>query len=404
MLSTKTIIYAVDHSYPFSSDGYSVRTSAIAEALAALGHRVIVVNRPGRLWSRKNFDASGVRTEYRHRGVQYLYFQDTDFPYSEIYAVYKPYMVLAASNHANAIPALTAARKASIDCVYEVRGFWELTRAFKDKKYATSDTFEADKKAEADAANLADEVWTLNAIMRDELITRGVSESHIKLLPNSLTQLPKISAKTGLLHELAGSDPNRLTIAYVGSFNRYEGLELLIGAVAAFNREVGVHKIQLVLVGSGATQGVDGGDDPVTEELKRYTERAGIADSVFFPGRLSSDVIAKAYADIDLVVNPRLASPVTNIVSSLKAIEAMAYAKPLVLSDIPPHQLLNDEVPDGVTLFKAESVDDLVERLKKAVEQLPALNTKAAQQRNWISDNRLFSSSDILQGISTYPK
>ena len=90
--------------------------------------------------------------------------------------------------------------------------------------------------------------------------------------------------------------------------------------------------------------------------------------------------------------------------SSLKAVEAMAFAKPLILSDIAPHQLLNDEVPDGSTLFKAGSVDDLVECLQKAVEQLPALKIKADQQRNWVSNNRIFSSSNILQGISSYPK
>ena len=398
-MTEKTIIYAVDHSYPFSSDGYSIRTSAIAEALVALGHRVIVVNRPGRLWSRKNFDASCVKTEYRQRGVQYLYFQDADFPYSEVYAVYKPDVVLAASNHANAIPALEAAKDLSIHCVYEVRGFWELTRAFKDSKYASSDRFEIDKKAEADAANLADEVWTLNAIMRDELVTRGVPDNHVKLLPNSLPQLPELPRKAGLLHELAGSDPNCISVAYVGSFNRYEGIELLIDAVAALNSSLKNKPLQLVLIGSGATQGVDGDDDPVTDELKRYAEQAGISDAVFFTGRLSSDVIAKAYADIDVVVNPRLASSVTNVVSSLKAVEAMAFAKPLILSDIAPHRLLDDEVPDGVTLFKSGSLDELVECLKLSLERLEVLQKRALNHRSWVGKHRVFEQSTVLKDL-----
>lgn len=403
MLSTKTIIYAVDHSYPFSSDGYSVRTSAIAEALVALGHRVIVVNRPGRLWSRNNFDAFGVKTEYRHRGVQYLYFQGADFPYSEIYSVYKPGVVIAASNHANAIPALTAAKKLSIHCVYEVRGFWELTRAFNDPKYARSMAFECDKREEANAANLADEVWTLNAIMRDELVTRGVSENHIKLLPNSLTQLPELSAKTGLLHELVDSEPNRITLAYIGSFNRYEGLELLIDAVTAYNNELSERPLQLVLIGSGATQGGDG-EDFTTKALKNYAESTKVPDCVFLTGRLPADTVAKVYADIDIIVNPRLASPVTNIVSSLKAIEAIAFGKPLVASDIPPHKLLKDEVAEGVTLFEAGSVEALVASLKQAVEQRASLSSNVMQQRDWVRNHRVFCSSDVLKNVGLRSK
>ena len=49
------IAYVVSHSFPYSSNGYAVRSHEVARALIARGHEVVVFNRPGRPWDIEGF-------------------------------------------------------------------------------------------------------------------------------------------------------------------------------------------------------------------------------------------------------------------------------------------------------------------------------------------------------------
>jgi glycosyltransferase involved in cell wall biosynthesis len=78
----------------------------------------------------------------------------------------------------------------------------------------------------------------------------------------------------------------------------------------------------------------------------------GLADSVIFTGRVPHDQVQRYYDLVDVLVYPRHAMRLTDLVTPLKPLEAMAQRRVLVASDVGGHREL---IVDGLTgrLFKA---------------------------------------------------
>lgn len=396
----KRLLYVVDHSFPYSSDGYAVRTHAVAQSFMAMGYQVSVLSRLGRLWSRTGFAEPHVAAEQHIHGVRYLFLAEPAQPkglaysdwkplavsaYREILSVFRPHLVIAASNYENAEPVL-AACDGALPFIYEVRGFWELTRASKKANYAQSDAFLAAQAAEAHVAQHATRVLTLNAMMKAELERRGVAGSRIALLPNCLTELPSAGNARDWRRELGITA--KVVCGYVGSLNSYEGLPYLLEALAQL-RSDGVDAA-VVIVGSDAQQGFDQqqqGLDSVQRRLRDHAEQLGVVEHLYFTGRLTPTETTSIYPLLDLVVNPRMSTPVTDLVSSLKSIEAMAHGKPLVLSAIPPHRELHSQGAP-VTLFAADDSQNLAQVLRQVIADLPAY--EPAQAIAWVRQHRLY--------------
>jgi hypothetical protein len=95
--------------------------------------------------------------------------------------VFKPAAVTAASNWQNALPAAVAARELGLPFFYEVRGFWEISRAAREPARADSDALSVEVKNETAVACAADKVFaTINRFMRDELVRRGVERERVQ--------------------------------------------------------------------------------------------------------------------------------------------------------------------------------------------------------------------------------
>jgi hypothetical protein len=171
------ICYLVGHSSPHSADGYPTRTHAVASACTSVGLNVIVANRPGRPWDLPGFmedSASPLLTRHREDGVTYLF---TRQPSSvnlhrdawltqataalvEVFKVFKPGVVMAASNWLNAWPAMQAARALGLPFFYEVRGFWELSRLAHEPGYADTPAFQEEVEGESAVAQAARRVFS----------------------------------------------------------------------------------------------------------------------------------------------------------------------------------------------------------------------------------------------------
>ncbi|MBS0368537.1 MAG: glycosyltransferase [Proteobacteria bacterium] len=375
------LLYAVNHAYPCSSNGYAVRTHGVASALARAGVEVIAVTRPGTPWDRSGGEMSDFPLEHRIDGVRYVYLPSPSTlgkalpvyteqamdAFGELLRVFKPHAVMAASNWHNALPAALAARHAGLPFFYEVRGFWEISQVARDPAWAGSAGFQHEVEGETAVAQAAERLFTINRLMRDELVRRGVTTTKIDLVPNGFPGWPTPGSDRPTRESLGIQ--SRHVVGYVGSFNVYEGLEDLIEALALLRRR-GVD-VALLLVGSGEPQGFGAGQASECSATLAYLQLAArleIRDFVFTPGRVPPEQADDYYDLLDVVVLPRRPFAVCELVSPMKPLEAAAHGKRVLMSDVAPLADLARLAPN-FSYFRKGSVASLVERL---LELLPA--------------------------------
>ncbi len=383
--SPQPVLYQVNISCCFSSNGYAQRTQAIASALRVAGLPVLCATKPGLIRERLGERGWDHPSSCERHGVRYLHTSTPcllDLPReeylaaatqhaAEIIKVFKPRAVLAASVWENARPAADAARAAGLPFYYEVRGFWELSRAANDSNYATSAEYQRCLTEETALARSAEMVFTLNRFMRDELVARGVEPAKIKLVPNGF-QTPAPPSKPPITRKELGI-ASKFLVGYVGSFNPYEGLDDLIAAVAIARRQ-GVD-VSLLLVGSSSPAGTfetvnAPGQCHAGLHYRKVAEDHGVKDAVFFAGRVEGDEVARFYPLLDLVVIPRRPSRVTELVSPLKPLEAAAHGKRVLMSDVAPLADLAQCNP-AFRLFRKGNTESLTNAIINALNNPP---------------------------------
>ena len=373
------IAYIVNHSYPYSSDGYAVRTHGVATALVQHGHSVVVINRPGRPWDLQGFDNENFPLHHEIDGVRYLHLREPSSRNKEItvylnaavealrniLCVFKPSVVMAASNWENALPASIAARELGLPFFYEVRGFWEISRISREPEWQSSDEYKNYVERETAVARSADRVFTLNRFMRDELICRGVDAAKIDLVPNGYGALPDLSRQPRLTKADLGCN-TQYVVGYVGSFSPYEGLDDLVRACAQL-RQQGVD-LALLLVGSSGPVGIQSGPGECVESasLKQLAQEFDFSEHLYLPGRVSPEFLADYFAMIDLVVIPRKKLPVCELVPPMKVVEALAYGKRMVVSDVAPLAEFAAK-NERVVTFEAGKADILVSSIRSSL-------------------------------------
>ena len=107
-----------------------------------------------------------------------------------------------------------------------------------------------------------------------------------------------------------------------------------------------------------------------------------------FKGSFMPSQASQVYSNVDIVVNPRINNLLTNSVTPLKPLEAMAYKKLVIASDVGGmHELIKNEITGF--LFKAESESALkkiiieVLRNKKINIIIDNAYNEILENRNW---------------------
>lgn len=234
----------------------------------------------------------------------------------------KPTVIHAASNYLNGLASVQAARNTGLPAIYEARGLWEIT-ALSRGDYGESDArFRLASRLETHSASAADAVITLSDSLKNKLVERGVQAEKIFVAPNCVDIAsyadkrvdPKGVEELGLHADFI--------VGYFGAFVAYEGLEILLAALALL-KDKGV-SIQALLIGGGANE----------ETLKKEAARLRLSDSVKFLEKVSRDTLENYTQLCHAVALPRRATPITQIVPPIKAVEAMARGHPLIVSDL----------------------------------------------------------------------
>jgi len=397
------VAYIVSHSYPHSTNGYAVRTHGIARALVEHGYSVIALTRPGRPWDLDKSSIISVPPVIDIEGVRYRYIQSPSIhdhhPESwreravtaieDELKLFKPSIVMAASNWETAWPAMIAARNLNLPFFYEVRGFWEITRASKQSGWDKTPAFRESVEYETKIANSAEGVFTLNEQMRDELIARGVAPDRINLVSNAWeapVEKP-LEAEIKLARLTKGT---RYVVGYIGSFVSYEGLDDLVAACASL-RNSGLD-LSLSLVGSSSPTSTDTTINkicPITKEIIQIAKDADFLPYLHIHGRIPPKELYRYYDQIDLIVIPRKSLPVTNLVSPIKPLEAAAYGKAILVSDVDGLKDVVEEI--GLPVFRGGDRNDLARQIRNLLSDIDRRNKLSSTSREWLTANRTFS-------------
>ena len=392
------IAYVVSYAYPYANHGYAVRTHGVATALQQHGHSVIVISRPGRPWDLPGFDDPAFQPYCEIDGVRYLTLREPSVrgltpdewqgaaaeTLAAMFRVFKPSVVMAASNWENALPALKAARTLGLPFFYEVRGFWEITRASREPEWAQSPEYRQAVERKTWIAQRAEGVFTLNDLMRDELVRRGVPSERIELVPNGVGKWADLELVPALEREALGCE-SRYVVGYVGSFDPYEGLGDLIRAGMQLV-ESGID-LSLLLVGSSRSV-CSNGVCPEALTYRRLAIELGFAERLILPGRVTPESLSRYYGSMDLVVIPRQSLPVTELVSPIKPLEAAAHGKALLLSDVAP--LAEFARGTGAAVFRKGDVTHLAEQMRDLLSDDSRRRAMGEQARAWVRAQRRF--------------
>ena len=224
----------------------------------------------------------------------------------------------------------------------------------------------------------ATHVTTICEGLRNDILSRGIPSGKVTVIPNAvdIDAFPLIESSDMELRRALGLE-GAFTLGFVGSFYGYEGLDILLDALPDILRFA--PEARVLLVGGGFQE----------EQLARQATRLGVADKVVRVGRVPHAEVARYYGLIDLLVYPRKSIRLTETVTPLKPLEAMAQGCLLIASDVGGHREL---IRDGETgfLFKPDRPDALVRavvRAREAVETWPAMRAQGRRfvetERNW---------------------
>lgn len=398
------ILHVLDHSIPLHS-GYTFRTLAILREQRALGWETFHLTGPKQeKCSVAEEDVDGLhfyRTAPAHGllaglpGLDQLALMGSlTKRLEQVAREVKPDVLHAHSPALNAIPALRVGKKLGIPVVYEIRAFWEDAAVDHGTSRELGVRYRLTRALETYAVKHVDAVTTICEGLRSDIQGRGVAAEKITVIPNAV-DIDKFSVggeADAPLKERLGL-ANARVLGFLGSFYAYEGLDLLLAALPEILAQAA--DVRVLLVGGG----------PQEANLKALAAKLGIADKVVFTGRVPHTEVPRYYDLVDVLVYPRLSMRLTELVTPLKPLEAMAQGRLLAASDVGGHHELIRDGETGV-LFKAGDADDLAAKVLQLLADEGRWPTLRATARRFVENERNWRASvaryqDIYARLTT---
>jgi PEP-CTERM/exosortase A-associated glycosyltransferase len=271
-----------------------------------------------------------------------------------------PALVHACSPMLVGIPAIRAARRAGLPVVYELRDLWENPSVDRGKLTEGSPLYRAAQAFENHALRHADVLVAICRTLKDAIVPRA-GRTPVFVVDNGV-DLEKFTARPRRpdLVEKYGLVGKRV-IAYLGTFQPYEGVELLVRAMPQIAAKV--PDAHLLVVGGG-------GEQPKLVDL---AWSLGLDGRVTFTGRVPHDEVVDVFPLAELLVYPRLFTRTTALTTPLKPLEAMSMGRPVLVSDIPPMRELVARSGETGLLFAPGDKDDLARAITSALADPAAL-------------------------------
>ena len=392
------ILHVLDHSLPLQS-GYSFRTRAIVKAQIERGWDPVCLTGPrhaadghgpetvdGIAFHRTAAAPAGPSPLREWREVR-AFSRRIDAAIRDL----RPDQLHVHSPVLNALAALRPARRHNIPLLYEIRAFWEDAAVGNGTGREGSARYRVTRGLETWAARQADAVAVICEGLRHDLVARGVDAGKIIVSPNGVDMGlfgvppapdPALAASLGL----EGAD----VVGFIGSFYDYEGLDDLIAAMPALLERR--PRARLLLVGGG----------PMEAQLRAQASASSAADRILFAGRVPHEQVERYYALVDVLAYPRKAMRLTELVTPLKPLEAMAQGKLVAASNVGGHREL---IEDGVTgtLFPPGDPGALAAALDRLFGQRAGWDERRRTARSFVERDRNWS-SNISNYVPVYQK
>ncbi|MDO9361745.1 MAG: glycosyltransferase, exosortase A system-associated [Sphingopyxis sp.] len=391
------ILHVLDHSLPAHS-GYTFRTRALMKAQVAKGWEVAGVT--GVRHPEPGPDGETVDGLTFYRTAPIAPAPPAIREWREIGALakrlealvkqWKPDLLHAHSPVMDGLAALRVGKKLGIPVIYEIRAFWEDAAVGNGTGREGSLRYWLTKQLETHAVKSADAVAVICEGLRGDLIARGIDPAKITVSPNGVdlelfgTPTPRDDA----LAENLGLSADDAVIGYIGSFYDYEGIDDLIAAMPAL--VAAQPSARLLLVGGG----------PMEAALKAQAAASPAAGHIHFVGRVPHQEVERYYSLIDILAYPRKKMRLTDLVTPLKPLEAMAQGKLVAASDVGGHREL---IEDGVTgtLFAPDDASAIAEALATLLDNRDVWPERRRTARIFVESHRNWS-SNILRYEPVY--
>jgi PEP-CTERM/exosortase A-associated glycosyltransferase len=377
------ILHILDHGLPLHS-GYAFRTRAILKAQIARGWDVAAVTGPRH-----------GETPAAYEVVEGLRFFRTKAPKAappplgewreidsfarrirQVALGFQPDVLHAHSPVLDAMAALRVRRQLGLPLVYEIRAFWEDAAVGNGTGREGSLRYRVTKALETRAVKKADAVAVICEGLREDLVGRGIDPAKLFVSPNGVDMgvfgepVPHDAALAAELG-LEGAE----TIGFIGSFYDYEGLDDLIAAMPAL--VAARPSLHLLMVGGG----------PMEATLRAQAEASSVADRIRFVGRVPHEQVERYYSLVDVLVYPRKAMRLTELVTPLKPLEAMAQMKLVAASDVGGHRELIRDGDTG-TLFAPDDPAALARSVAGLFADRDHWDSRRARARSFVETER----------------
>ena len=396
------ILHVLDHSLPLHS-GYCFRTRAIMKSQIASGLTVAGVT--GVRQDQHGFEASSPLDQFD--GLDFFRtLADVNGPspikewreisvfadrIADVVTEWQPDVLHAHSPVLNGLAASRVAQRTGIPLLYEIRAFWEDAAVGNGTGREGSPRYWLTRQLENHVIQSADAVAVICEGLKTDLLARGVAADKITVSPNGVDmelfgQLPVVDEQLRTELGLGGKS----VLGFIGSFYDYEGIDDLIAAMPLLLKD---HPdTHLLLVGGG----------PMEKTLQAQVENSSAKSAITFTGRVPHDQVERYYGLMDIMVYPRKSMRLTDLVTPLKPLEAMAQERVVAASDVGGHREL---VEDGVTgtLFAAEDPDKIAKKLGDLLQNQADWPQMIENAKKFVRADRNWS-SNILRYKPVYQR
>ncbi len=181
--------------------------------------------------------------------------------------------------------------------------------------------------------NSADTIITVSQVLQDELIERGFDKEKIVFYPNCIDERVYAyknfqDSDKATLRERLGFEQNDKIFTFIGTFGAWHGVEFLANSIVRLvqnhKQELDNFNVKFLLIGDGLlgekVRGLLG-----TEDIENYVKLTGLIPQKEAPIYLSIS---------DCFLSPHIKQKGKFIGSPTKLFEYMAFAKPIIASNL----------------------------------------------------------------------